>query len=90
MIEKSLTRTAELFDRHDRAITIGAALWFWAGIAVYARFIELPDIPRLVRDGFFWASVAVNAIWWAALKPAIEKRRKPNASKDAIAKTPDA
>ncbi|MEM8724568.1 MAG: hypothetical protein AAGE86_03510 [Pseudomonadota bacterium] len=77
-IEQGLTRAAESFDRHERLITIIAAAWFWTGVAVYARFIELPDIPHWIRQSYFWGSVAANAIWWAALRPAIEKRRQSN------------
>ncbi|MBX7481926.1 hypothetical protein [Qipengyuania qiaonensis] len=71
-----LDRFIELLDRHQRAITICAALWFWASTAVYARFVALPDMPQAVKDGFFWASVAANAGWWGFLRPKIESRRK--------------
>lgn len=71
-----LDRLVELLDRYQRAITIGAALWFWSSMAVYARFIALPDIPQIFKDGFFWASVAANARWWGFLRPRIEIRRK--------------
>lgn len=59
-------------NRHRQAITIGAGIWFWAGVAVYANFIALPDMPEWLRSGFFWAGVAVNAIWWGFLKPKVD------------------
>jgi len=75
MLENSLVRAADLADRHERAFTIGAAVWFWAGIAIYAEFIPLPGVPETVKQGFFWSSVAANAFWWGFLRQAIDKRR---------------
>ncbi len=60
---------------HARTISIVAVIWFWVGIAVQARFIPLPDLPRPVDRALFWSGVAANALWWGWLRPAIESRR---------------
>lgn len=80
-----LDRLISLLDKHQRAITIGAAIWFWTGVAVYARFLALPDLPQFVKDAVFWTSVPANAIWWGFLRPRIDARREELASKG----TPD-
>lgn len=72
----ALDRLIAFLDRHQRAITIGAALWFWASAAVYARFLVLPEIPQAVKDAFFWGSIPANALWWGFLRPRIEARRE--------------
>ena len=67
-------RAARFAIRHKRALTIGGAIWFWASMAVYARFVSLPDLPDWARHGFFWAGVAFNAVWWGFVRPALERR----------------
>lgn len=64
---------------HARTISILAMIWFWAGIAIQARFVPLPEMPRPLENAIFWAGVFVNAVWWGFLRPAIETRRKARA-----------
>ncbi len=63
--------------RHQRALTIIGAIWFWVGIAVYAGMIDLPELlgPES-RTWFFWSSVVYNAMWWGFIHPQIAKRLK--------------
>ena len=82
-----MDRIAQLAIRHDKAVAIFGAIWFWAGIAIYARFIELPDMPEIVRQGFFWLGVAFNATWWGFAKPALDRRKQALlANEDGAAK----
>ena len=60
---------------HARAVSILALIWFWAGVAIQARFVPLPDMPRAIESAILWAGIAVNALWWGFLRPAIEARR---------------
>lgn len=75
MLDALIDRLEPSLAPHAKAISIVAAIWFWAGIAIQARFIPIPDMPHAVELGIFWAGVAVNAIWWGFLRPAIEHRR---------------
>lgn len=69
-------RAAAIAARHERALTIAGAIWFWAGIAIYARFVELPRlVPEAWRPWVFWLSVGFNAAWWGFIRPAAERRR---------------
>ncbi|GAA4049117.1 hypothetical protein [Parerythrobacter jejuensis] len=72
MLERAIT----IGLKHERMIVIAAAIWFWAGIAIYARFIPLPDLPGWVRPTFFWSSVAFNAVWWGYVHGKVEARRR--------------
>lgn len=76
MTNDPMHRAAHFAIRHKRALTIGGAIWFWASMAVYARFVSLPDIPDWARQGFFWAGVAFNAIWWGFVRPQIARYTK--------------
>lgn len=33
--------------------SIATAIWFWLGIAIYARFIRLPDLRWLLEEALF-------------------------------------
>ena len=66
--------------RHERACDVIAALWLAIGVAINARFITLPDLPFLSERGVFWAGVVINVLWWAVLRPKIERRRKLRAA----------
>lgn len=79
-----LDTLAKILAHHDRKVTICGAIWFWCGIAVYARIVDLPDLPVWFRQAFFWGSVAANAIWWSMLYP------KVAAHKTALNKPDDA
>ena len=61
---------------YERIFWIVGAVWFWAGVAIYARFIELPDMPESWKIAFFWSSVGANALWWGFIHPQIGARRK--------------
>ena len=67
-------RAAAFAVRHERSFTIGAAIWFWASLAVYARFITLPHIPFLTEN-MIWISTAYNAIWWGFVRPELMRRK---------------
>ena len=69
-------RFADLALKYDRIFWIVGAVWFWAGVAVYARFIELPYIPDEAKRAFFWAGVGANALWWAVINPKLAERRE--------------
>ena len=75
MFGRAIDRIEARLAPHARAISIAAAIWFWLGIAIYARFIRLPELPWLPEAAIFWAGVAINAIWWGFLHPAIRRRR---------------
>lgn len=87
-MSQMLMPMARIAARHERTISIVGGIWFWAGIAVYANFIELPDVPEMVRQGFFWLGVAANAVWWGFLRPKIEAEKKRLES-DGVAKLPE-
>ena len=76
----SISKLLDFAVRHRRALAIGGVIWFWAGVAVYTRFIQLPEFLVMFKGPFFWASVAGNALWWAAINPAIDKRAKSQES----------
>jgi hypothetical protein len=79
MLARTIDRIEELLEPYARAISIVAAIWFWLGAAVQARFVRLPEIPWLSESAVFWAGVAVNAVWWGFLNPALRRRRKARA-----------
>ena len=70
-----LERIARFSMRHEKAVAVLGFVWFWAGIAIYAEFIKLPDLPEIAVEVFFWLSVAFNASWWGYAKPAIDRKR---------------
>ena len=77
MAARQLDRAVAFAARHDKALAIAGGVWFWAGIAVYARFVALPElVPEAWRPWFFWLSVAFNAGWWGFLYPQIAARKK--------------
>ncbi|WAT16832.1 hypothetical protein OZN62_07710 [Aurantiacibacter sp. MUD11] len=72
-----LDRVIEFEARHEKVISIALGLWFWAGVAVYARFISLPDIPGIDEQAiFFWGSAAFNALWWGFARPAMVRHKQ--------------
>lgn len=79
MLARAIDRIEDRLAPHTRAVSIAAGVWFWLGVAIQARFIPLPDLPREVASALFWAGVAVNAAWWGFLRPHIEKRRAARA-----------
>ena len=71
-----LDKVLDFEERWGNWTTVVLGVWFWLGIAVYARFITLPDIPLINEQAiFFWGSVAFNAIWWGFARPALQKRK---------------
>ena len=70
--------------RHQTAVTIVAGVWFWLGVAVAARFIDLPDLPWDLPDAvLLWSGIGANVAWWGFLRPAIERRRAARTSPEA-------
>lgn len=61
--------------RHTRAIEIVGGTWFVLSCAVYARFIDLPDIPLLTDELALYGSAVANAVWWGFVRPAFLKRQ---------------
>ena len=76
MLNGIMNRIAEFAERHSSAIIIGNAIWFWLGVAVYARFIPVPEFLSGLRGVFFWASVGANALWWGYFHGKVQARRK--------------
>ena len=79
MLASIIDRIEARLAPHAKAVSIVAAVWFWLGIAIYARFIRLPEWPWLPEQLLFWTGVAFNAVWWGFLRPAIESRRTTRA-----------
>ena len=75
MLARTIDRIEALLAPRAKAVSIAAGIWFWLGIAVYARFIRLPQWPWLPEQALFWTGVVFNAGWWGFLRPAIERRR---------------
>ena len=61
--------------RHERAIEVVGGIWFALSCAVYARFIDLPDIPLLTDEMALYGSAAANGLWWGFVRPAFLKRQ---------------
>ncbi|NNC60600.1 MAG: hypothetical protein HKO05_11500 [Erythrobacter sp.] len=61
--------------RQERAIEIVGGIWFALSCAVYARFIDLPDIPFSTDELALYASAAANGVWWGFVRPAFQKRQ---------------
>ena len=45
MLARTIDRVEEKLAPYSKGIAIAGAIWFWLGIAIYARFIRLPDWP---------------------------------------------
>ena len=84
MLGRTIDRIEARLAPHAKAVSIAAAIWFWLGIAIYARFIRLPEWLWLPEQALFWAGVVVNAVWWGFLRPAIERRRTTRALAEAV------
>lgn len=80
MLASAIDRIEARLAPYAKAISIAGMVWFWLGIAIYARFIRLPELPWLSERAVFWAGVVFNAGWWGWLRPAIESRRKARAA----------
>lgn len=79
MLGRTVDRLEARLAPHARLISIAAAIWFWLGIAIQARFIPLPEMPRPLESAIFWAGIAGNAVWWGYLRPRIAKRGEQRA-----------
>ena len=76
MISAIIERVESRLAPHTRLIAIGAAIWFWLGVAIQARFVRLPDWPWIPPDWVvLWSGIAANALWWGFLRPALVARR---------------
>lgn len=71
MLERVVQRIEDRLAPHARAISILAAIWFWLGIAIQARFVRLPELPWLSAAAIFWAGVVFNALWWGDRKSVV-------------------
>lgn len=83
MLARIIDRVEDRLEPHARTISILAAIWFWLGIAVYARIIRLPEWPWLPDELLFWSGVVINAVWWGLVRPAIERRRGMRSGSEA-------
>ncbi len=61
--------------RANRALAILGVVWFAVSCAVYARFIDLPEIPFLTDRIALYLSGGWNALWWGFAKPYLERQR---------------
>ena len=71
----SAGRLHALLERNRLPISLATGAWFWAGCAVYAGFLELPDVAPWVEDAFFWSSAGANAVWWGLVQPHLARHR---------------
>ena len=62
-------------ERHKRALDWLGFAWLMLGAAVNAHFIVLPELPPMSERAIFWLGVGVNVVWWAVLRPRIERHR---------------
>lgn len=74
MTHSLIDRLTTFLAKNKTPVGVLAAIWFWAGVAVYANFIDLPNVPPIVRHAFFWAGVAANALWWGYLNPKVDRK----------------
>ena len=70
-----LGKVQRFLARHERAVDIFGGAWFWLSIAVYSRWINLPEIPFLTEAQLVFIAAAWNGIWWGFLRPRIDKLR---------------
>lgn len=70
-----LARLERQAERHQKTLSLLAALWFVASTAEAAGFIDLPELPWF--GGWFWLVIAAiwNALWWGFARPHLERRR---------------
>jgi len=80
-------RWEKFFARHEFVLSAIGLAWFWLSIAVWARWITLPDIPFVTdRLVLIW-TVIYNVGWWGYLRPRIEKlKAEAQAAKDEMVK----
>lgn len=71
-----VNRIVDIAARYRTPFVVVAGVWFWTGCAVYAGFLDPPEVPQWAKDGYFWSSVAANAAWWGYLNPKVIERRK--------------
>ena len=57
-------------------ISVVSVTWFALSCASFAQFVELPDFALFNGLVPVFIGVAINAIWWGALYPRVEARRK--------------
>ncbi len=75
-MSKLVDSVLDFEERWERPITIVLGVFFAISCAVYARFITLPDIPRIDEQIiFFWGSAGFNAIWHGFARPVMLKRK---------------
>ena len=63
-------------ERHERPIAIAGGAWFVISCASWVPFIPIPEIPYLTDRNSWVFSGAWNGIWWGAIHPVLESRRK--------------
>ncbi|MBD2841696.1 hypothetical protein [Erythrobacter rubeus] len=70
-------------ERHSKAFSILGLAWLWFSIAVWARWITLPEIPFLTKDQVATLGIIYNAGWWGFVRPRIMKMKSAyDAEKD--------
>ena len=77
-----LAKVQRFLARYERALDIFGLVWFWAGIAIYARWISLPEILFLTDGQIMFLGIAFNAVWWGFLRPKIEKMKRQEISQE--------
>jgi hypothetical protein len=69
-------RFAHTAARHSVLFSGIALAWLWFSIAIWARWITLPDIPFLTDQQIATLGTVYNVGWWGILRPRIEKMKK--------------
>ena len=60
--------------RHKRALTVAGWTWFAFCCAVYARFIDLPDLTARQDAILFWTGCGWTVFWHAIALPRLTAR----------------
>ena len=72
--EKALyARWERVFARHEFLFSAFGLAWFWFSVAIWARWITLPDIPFVTNQVVLVWTVIYNVGWWSYIRPRIEK-----------------
>ena len=69
-------RFARMAARHSVLFSTIALAWLWFSIAIWARWITLPDIPFLTDQQIATLGTVYNVGWWGFVRPRIEKLKK--------------
>ena len=74
-MDRIFNQVANIAARHEKLLGMLAFAWMMFTGAVYARFIELPDIPYLTDRNAWMISGPWNMLWWCYLQPKLAKHK---------------